>query len=804
LDKMTGKARSRLRAVLAAAMAGGLVGAGAWATGAEAGHGATDTLGHTTVEQTLVGTDHPDEDINFQYLSATGTGEPYIMREGPGGDGEDKLGVAQAGRETRRESLFYLGQLSDFQLADEESPARVEFLDFGPFSSAFRQNEAFLAHLADSMVRQVNAFAPASPLTAGDGSRRSMDLTLNTGDIADSQQKNETLWVRAIAEGGPLAPGSGTNPVTSGDPICAAAGVLGLVPDAANPQNYTGVQDYDDYVEGLAQFYDPDQPLGPFADWPAYPGVMNRVQAEFEAAGLDVPHYASFGNHDALVQGNASANAAYERVATGCVKPMAPLTADTDTLQEALEGIAALNLPAVLNLLTSDPTKIALVPPDQARQFVSKQQWKQIWKDGTQPDGHGFDYVDPAEEAASGGSAGYYSWEPEPGIRFISIDTVSEAGIIGPSADGNVDDPQFQWLRAELEEATAADELIVLFSHHAPKSLTADVADELAGPCAGDDGHGHGTNPGCDPDPRDSEPLHLEADMVSFVHEYPNVIAWVAGHSHQNTVDAYPDPDGPGGFWAIRTAAEADWPMQSRLIEIFDNQDGTLSIFGTVLDLAAPAASVGPETDSSALNAEQLASLGRTIGFNETQYGAANCGNCAGQASDRNVELLVDDPREGGGPGPGPGPGPDSGRCEARIEGTEGKDRLRGTAASERILGRGGRDRLSGGGGRDCVKGGPGKDRVKGGGDKDRLAGGRGKDRLRGGGAKDRVSGSRGADKLVGGAGKDKLRGGNRGDRINAMDGERDRVNCGRGNDFVRSDFEDVLRNCERGVSGGP
>ena len=36
------------------------------------------------------------------------------------------------------------------------------------------------------------------------------------------------------------------------------------------------------------------------------------------------------------------------------------------------------------------------------------------------------------------------------------------------------------------------------------------------------------------------------------------------------------------------------------------------------------------------------------------------------------------------------------------------------------------------------------------------------------------------------------------------MDGERDQVRCGKGKDFVRSDFDDVLRRCERGVAGGP
>ena len=42
----------------------------------------------------------------------------------------------RAGAQNRRKSLLYFGQLSDFQLADEESPARVEFIDTGPFGAA--------------------------------------------------------------------------------------------------------------------------------------------------------------------------------------------------------------------------------------------------------------------------------------------------------------------------------------------------------------------------------------------------------------------------------------------------------------------------------------------------------------------------------------------------------------------------------------------------------------------------------------------------------------------------------------------
>ena len=49
---------------------------------------------------------------------------------------------------------------------------------------------------------------------------------------------------------------------------------------------------------------------------------MDRAQQPFAAAGLAVPSYVAFGNHDALVQGNQAANAAFEQVATGCMKPM--------------------------------------------------------------------------------------------------------------------------------------------------------------------------------------------------------------------------------------------------------------------------------------------------------------------------------------------------------------------------------------------------------------------------------------------------------------------------------------------------
>jgi metallophosphoesterase (TIGR03767 family) len=687
-------------------------------TSVSAAGAATNPLGLTTLEQRIA----PDGVAGFNQL-AVGPGEGYTVRE-------DGFGAAQSGRADRRVAIAYFGQLSDFQLADEESPARVEFADLAgsPVEAAFRPWEALQAFIDDAMIRQLNSFAPAgaAPVAAGDGSRSPMDFTIDTGDSADNQQFNETEWVRTLLEGGTLDPNSGIDPTGYTHALCPAVGV----PGAAEAAKYTGVQDYGDYVEGASPyFYDPNDPRGAATGWPKYPNLMDRAQQPFEAAGLAVPSYLVFGNHDALAQGNQAANASFEQVATGCVKPMEGAASD-------LGGLADLTPEALLGMLTTNPTALSLVPPDPDRRYVSKAQYKQVFLEGTQADGHGFGDIEPAVKAASGGAAGYYSFSPVPGLRMIALDTVCEGGIAGPCADGNVDDPQFKWLEGQLQGATAADQLVIIFSHHAIPSLTANVPDEAAPPCTAPDSHGHDVNPGCDADPRLSTPIHLGADMVALLHRYPHVIAWVAGHSHVNDVTPYPGPDGHG-FWSIRVAAEADWPQQSRLLQVFDNRDGTLSLFGTILDHASEATAPAPGTDAATMTPADLASIGRTLSYNDHQTGARECAPdpCGeGAADDRNVELLVADPRRSAIAISGKENGQRKGRgkhgtCDNPIVGARKAETLLGTSDSDLLLGRGGGDKIRPRGGEDCVYGGRGPDRVyaRGGGE-DEIRCGRGRD----------------------------------------------------------------------------
>jgi hypothetical protein len=646
--------RRRLAFVASLVIAVAVIPIAGFAT-SQATHLGSNTAGHTTLDQTICGRNPSTgacltasaRNHSSYYKVQLAPGESYTTRELNPTDP-----VALPGRDQRRRSLLYFGQLTDFQLADEESPARVEFLDptadqdpNGFAESAWRPQEALHPQMINEAIHQMNLLAQASPVAQGDGSRAPMRLALTTGDSADNQQRNEVEWTVRLLEGGALDPNSGSsNPA---DYVQCPPGT----PGTAEAARYTGVQDYGDYVEGPdPDFYDPNDPRAAFSNWPRYPGLMDKSEQAFQAEGLSVPSYVALGNHDGLVQGNAAANRPFEDVATGCIKPV-NLSQQFTSLQEAIAGLTPSFL---LNLLQGDPSKAALVPPDEERQFVSTEQYKALHGPpfASQADGHGFGLVDQSELDASHGSAAYYSWSPKPGFRFIALNTVGEGGVVSDrSSAGNIDNPQFTWLEQQLQAASARDELIVLFGHHAINSLNNNEPDESA-TCTGvDDPHGHDSNPGCDVDPRSSTPLHLgepsqrqPGDTTETLSElllrYPHTIAYVAGHSHVNQVLSFTGTGGIG-FWNIKTAAEADWPSQSRLLEVMDNRDGTLSIFSTAVDHSAPTDPPAADTPASGMSLIDLASLNREFAFNDPQKGG---GSGEGTASDRNVELMLRDP----------------------------------------------------------------------------------------------------------------------------------------------------------------
>jgi metallophosphoesterase (TIGR03767 family) len=595
-----------------------------------------DPTGRTTLGETVA----PASGSGYVPL-VKARGERHALRVGGGARPSRK-------RAAHRRSLVYFAQVTDPQIADEMSPVRVDFVDpaGGALKSSWRPQEALALHTFDAVVRNLNANR-RSPVEPGHGRRARLGFAISTGDLADNQQLNETRWFRTVLDGGRVDPFSG-RAVDAANPCGGAppAEVARLNADVA-ARRYTGLQDYDDWrgapADRYAGFWDPDEApptAGPFAAFPRYPGLMDRAQAPFTARGLDVPWYISRGNHDGLIQGNAPASSElFRQLAVGCLKVFPNAAVDPARFAGADEG-------AVFRQF-SDPAFIAQllagarrVPPDPDRRFVSKAEYRRLMRRGDRR-AHGFGATARAQLRASRGTASYYATTPRKGLRFVSLDTVAEGG----GQSGNLDDPQFRWLRAELRKARRRGQLVVVFGHHTLATMSNATPDEAAGAC---DPPGE---PGCDADPRRSTPLHRgltgRRSVRALLAGVPNVVTYVAGHTHANRVEFFRGRRGHG-FWEINTASHIDWPQQSRLIELMDNRDGTLSIFGTIVDSAAPQAAPAPQS-AFRLSLRELASLSRTLAWNDPQReGVEGTGGDApkrGGRADRNVELVLRDPR---------------------------------------------------------------------------------------------------------------------------------------------------------------
>src|SRR5215218_4143741 len=223
-----------------------------------------------------------------------------VDRDGDGflepGPGEPLGGTrVHAGR-----TLATFGQLTDTHVRDEESPARVPFLDRigAPVTSTFRPQEAFSTQVLDAAVRALNRERPQAVVV--------------TGDIVDSAQENELDQALAVLDGGLVRPDSG------------APGYDG-VQAASNPDPF---------------YFRPDN------DAPRHPGVLDAAQRRFRAAGLDAPWYPAVGNHDLLVQGEVPATPRIEEIATGermvvRVDPGSVPTLDEDEAPAAVDALLA-------------------------------------------------------------------------------------------------------------------------------------------------------------------------------------------------------------------------------------------------------------------------------------------------------------------------------------------------------------------------------------------------------------------------------------------------------------------------------
>ncbi len=307
-------------------------------------------------------------------------------------------------------------------------------------------------------------------------------------------------------------------------------------------------------------------------------------QRPFKAVGLDkaIPWYQVIGNHDQFWMGSAFENSKTLQAHVGST--ILNMRSDPDpssgavNLTGAYMGVVDGSTPFG-NVIGAGPQEDFPVPPsvvaDANRRSLatsdsSSRNWmREFFKTSSAPVGHGFTQANLDNDFAC------YCFEPKSNVplKVIVLDDTCKGEGQRSYALGGLDQPRIDWLKSELQKGQDEDKLTIIAAH-IPVKPQLSFTDTR-------------------PFPFFRAPAFTDDSLLDVLHGYPNLILWISGHRHVNTVTAQADPGGDPArsFWEVETASLRDFPQQFRTFDIRRNGDNTISIVITNVDTAVTAGS---------------------------------------------------------------------------------------------------------------------------------------------------------------------------------------------------------------------
>jgi len=515
---------------------------------------------------------HPTEMSQVQDFDKYGYGQYRLAGGLPVVPRYDLLASAGSyAAPAKRKRLAHFFAMTDIHITDKEAPNQLIYIQQadsdrgGDMTSIYSPTIMYTTQMLDATVQTINVLHERSPF----------DFGISLGDVCDSGRYNELRWYIDVIDGKPIRPSSGAH--------------LGA-----------------DTVD---------------------------FQKPFQAAGLhrSIPWYQVLGNHDHFYIGSVPVDAdpslkiresyvSNQVWAVGDVlipnaaksTPMAlpPVVYDLNTslagtskvtLNDPLTGVAgntfymgvidgaspygAIRYAGKKENFASPPR----VAADPDRRALLRSEWiGEFFNTTTLPKGHGFDLVPEALRRSQDGFA-CYSFIPNAGIplKIIVLDNtqLETDGSHDIHGHGFLDAVRWKWLQDELDAGQASNQLMVIAAHIPIAVAAGGSLMEWWNP------KGQASPLQNDPHAVMDNAVKLP-DLIKKLQDTPNLLMWISGHRHLNTVKALPAYSDEArtmlvpekSFWQVETSSLQHFPQQFRTFEIYLNSDYTVSIVAVNVD----------------------------------------------------------------------------------------------------------------------------------------------------------------------------------------------------------------------------